>query len=323
MPGRKFNANTYRFGFNGKEMDNEISGNGNQYDYGFRIYNPRLVRFLSVDPLTKQYPELTPYQFASNSPIENIDLDGLEKISYYFTLVNDKYTLVGISTDYDVEDRIIEAVVTEPTINFVFNESTKSVKASLSENTTRIALLINKGYNTDKAKYGRTLSEFVNTGSYESYNKTLDAQNKITKGESIPYVVTLEIPSVGGCDYADDGSSYNKKTKRIDNGFMPGTLKSLDVLTQFNNVKEMMENDPGSYDLLQDLIINQIGGKIKANANTDLDDDIVKGWLKSQGVENVGPKKFPFNKYKTDVQGEASDQVVKVKGSYEIEIKDK
>lgn len=34
-----------------------------------------------VDPLTKQYPELTPYQFASNSPIANIDLDGLEK--YY------------------------------------------------------------------------------------------------------------------------------------------------------------------------------------------------------------------------------------------------
>ena len=28
----------YRYGFNGKEMDNEISGNGNSYDYGFRIY---------------------------------------------------------------------------------------------------------------------------------------------------------------------------------------------------------------------------------------------------------------------------------------------
>jgi hypothetical protein len=35
--------------------------------------------FLSVDPITKEYPELTPYQFASNTPIEAIDLDGLEK----------------------------------------------------------------------------------------------------------------------------------------------------------------------------------------------------------------------------------------------------
>lgn len=43
-----------------------------------RIYDPRLGRFLSVDPLTAKYPELTPYQFASNNPIWNIDIDGLE-----------------------------------------------------------------------------------------------------------------------------------------------------------------------------------------------------------------------------------------------------
>jgi len=35
-------------------------------------------RFLSVDPIASQYPELTPYQFAGNMPIRAIDLDGLE-----------------------------------------------------------------------------------------------------------------------------------------------------------------------------------------------------------------------------------------------------
>ena len=48
------------------------------YDYGFRIYNPAIGKFLSVDPLTEKYPELTPYQFASNTPIKAIDIDGLE-----------------------------------------------------------------------------------------------------------------------------------------------------------------------------------------------------------------------------------------------------
>ena len=43
-----------------------------------RIYNPALGRFLSTDPLTKKYPELTPFQFAANTPIVGIDLDGLE-----------------------------------------------------------------------------------------------------------------------------------------------------------------------------------------------------------------------------------------------------
>ncbi|MDQ6755382.1 MAG: hypothetical protein M3004_00445 [Bacteroidota bacterium] len=80
MPGRTYSQSTskYRYGFNGKENDNEVKGEGNQQDYGMRIYDPRLVRFLSVDPLTKEYPELTPYQFASNRTIDGIDLDGAE-----------------------------------------------------------------------------------------------------------------------------------------------------------------------------------------------------------------------------------------------------
>jgi RHS repeat-associated protein len=71
----------YLFGFNGKENDNEVKGEGSQQDYGMRIYDPRLGRFLSPDPLIvygKKYPELSTYQFASNTPIWGIDWDGLE-----------------------------------------------------------------------------------------------------------------------------------------------------------------------------------------------------------------------------------------------------
>ncbi|MEV4884631.1 hypothetical protein MRBLMN1_003156 [Chitinophaga ginsengisegetis] len=71
-------AGVYRYGFNGKENDNEVKGEGNQQDYGMRIYDPRIGKFLSVDPLTPKYLELTPYQFASNRPIDGIDEDGLE-----------------------------------------------------------------------------------------------------------------------------------------------------------------------------------------------------------------------------------------------------
>ena len=49
-------AGGYRFGFNGKEKDNNGELGLTNYDYGFRIYNPGLGRFLSVDPLTKSYP---------------------------------------------------------------------------------------------------------------------------------------------------------------------------------------------------------------------------------------------------------------------------
>lgn len=80
MPGRTYEPGDYRYGFNGKEQDPEIYGTGNIYDYGFRIYNPRIARFLSVDPLSPEYPWYTPYQFAGNTPIWAIDLDGLEPV---------------------------------------------------------------------------------------------------------------------------------------------------------------------------------------------------------------------------------------------------
>jgi len=89
MPGRKYdNGSGYRYGFNGKENDKEVKGEGNQQDYGMRIYDTRLGRFLSVDPLTPEYPELTPYQFASNTPIQAIDLDGLEAFFIHGTNSN-------------------------------------------------------------------------------------------------------------------------------------------------------------------------------------------------------------------------------------------
>ncbi len=79
MKERTFSSTGYRYGFNGKENDNEVKGQGNQQDYGMRIYDPRLGKFLSVDPLKDSYPWNSTYAFAENDVIRSIDLDGLEK----------------------------------------------------------------------------------------------------------------------------------------------------------------------------------------------------------------------------------------------------
>lgn len=81
MPHRSYASTAnYRFGFNGKENDNEPKGLGNQQDYGMRFYDTRLAKFLSVDPLSIEYPWNSTYAYAENDPISNIDLDGLEKV---------------------------------------------------------------------------------------------------------------------------------------------------------------------------------------------------------------------------------------------------
>ena len=103
MPGRKYNSAEYRYGFNGKEKDESGEfGNLTNYDYGFRIYNPAIGRFLSVDPLTAQYPALTAYQFASNTPIMGNDLDGLE-VNYVFFGDDGGKTVIGTENYFTIE----------------------------------------------------------------------------------------------------------------------------------------------------------------------------------------------------------------------------
>ncbi len=104
QPGRNYNSPDYRYGFNGKEMDNEWKGTGASYDYGFRIYDPRLGRFLSIDPIARQYPELSPYQFASNRPIDGVDLDGLEYYSVYIMENEKGETRLKIISHRDTEE---------------------------------------------------------------------------------------------------------------------------------------------------------------------------------------------------------------------------
>lgn len=74
---------------------------------------------MSVDPLTEKYPFLTPYQYASNSPISGIDLDGLEHV-FYMLAFDDKQnitvvnvleldakleTIFGTVHDFNIEDK--------------------------------------------------------------------------------------------------------------------------------------------------------------------------------------------------------------------------
>lgn len=66
----------YRYGFNGMESDDEIKGEKNSLDFGARIYDPRIGRWMSVDPLQKKYPASSPYSFVLNTPIQAVDPDG-------------------------------------------------------------------------------------------------------------------------------------------------------------------------------------------------------------------------------------------------------
>ena len=95
-------ANGYRYGFNGKEKDDEVKGEGNAYNFGDRIEDPRVGgRWFSIDPYTKKIPGESPYIYASNSPILFIDYQGKYKIAIHSSVSKD-ISMQKISNFVDV-----------------------------------------------------------------------------------------------------------------------------------------------------------------------------------------------------------------------------
>jgi RHS repeat-associated protein len=77
MRERKFSSGSgYRYGFSGMEKDDEVKGEGNQVNFGARIYDPRLGKFFSVDPYAKSYPDMSPYLGMGGNPLFFIDPTG-------------------------------------------------------------------------------------------------------------------------------------------------------------------------------------------------------------------------------------------------------
>jgi RHS repeat-associated protein len=75
MSARSYsNGAEVRYSFNGMEKNEEW--NEGSYDFGARIYDSRLARFLSIDPKEKEFPSWSPYVFAIDNPIKFIDDNG-------------------------------------------------------------------------------------------------------------------------------------------------------------------------------------------------------------------------------------------------------
>ena len=89
--GRSVNAGTtYAYGFNGKENDNEIKGDGNSVDFDARMLDTRLGRWMSVDKSTKLQPGWSPYKSFLDNPISYQDPDG--RTEFETITVNDQST---------------------------------------------------------------------------------------------------------------------------------------------------------------------------------------------------------------------------------------
>lgn len=227
MPGRQLDSSIgYRYGFNGKENDNEVNGEGTHLDYGKRVYDSRLGRFLSEDPLAKQYPELTPYQFASNSPIEGIDIDGLEYITYRILIIDGLVECKTIEEDHrtDFEEQLNimhkDKLTFTRTVNYG-DRGNKPTKETYSKNFYDV-------YSMGFGPLGRGVLHIIEEYDTKSVSKKTSEIFFDKESSQAPMLVSLLLGRVGphGIFYGEgcptlSGKAHNFKTNPYDFSLAP------------------------------------------------------------------------------------------------------
>lgn len=106
LDGRTMSGTQYRNGFQGQEGDDKVKGKGNSVNYKYRMHDPRVGRFLSIDPIFMSFPWNSTYAFSENRVIDGVELEGLEFITYQ-KKKNGRYmgkTKIRKATASEIED---------------------------------------------------------------------------------------------------------------------------------------------------------------------------------------------------------------------------
>ena len=244
----KSNVRGYCFGFNGQYKDDEVYGEGNAYAFEYRIHDARLGRFLSVDPLFRDYPWNSTYAFAENCVISGGDLEGKEheiKIMFgsdakYLKSVLQTGNAEKISNAIDnllIAHHSLKNQTGKSTLNYHFNPMNRNTLQFFGNND-ELLFTINRNsnpINSDDGPGGWTLTtaEGEGTGEWTRKGKpsgSINIDNLFPSGGAAPslkgkkkYVQWFVDLFLAGADAGEKlEKGYNHFFKNNDeNGFMP------------------------------------------------------------------------------------------------------
>ena len=197
------------------------------YDFGARMYDARLGRWLSIDPLAAKYPNLSPYNFVGNSPILFVDYDGRD---------------YGVYVDHANKTIIVKAT-------FYTTRNVSNDQSQISMHNYNRAVLAGEYYENLKAQYivkNDQGESFVYTISFDidvrepettvpvAHEKaTVDPEgNMFHAGAPGRHVTTLE------------GNRTGPTIKNIDGEIVKGYTEGITELKQHVYVEGGVEENP-------------------------------------------------------------------------------
>jgi RHS repeat-associated protein len=218
MPNRNGsdNADSYRYGFNGMEKDDEVKGSGNHYTTEWRQYDPRLGRWMSLDPAMAKYAGWSPYSFSFNNPIwwndpggDDPDGDGEKRAEKAQDKVKTDNRLYGQSCSDRLDcSKAVKEISTEVKDN-AFKDMKYDSKFASSLAANMAKHLEDKGEFTTDVKDVQVGDYIFWTGKSDAQLKNIDHVGVVTKIENgTIYVANAEVA----------GAKYNSETKTWEGG---------------------------------------------------------------------------------------------------------
>ncbi|WP_298424362.1 polymorphic toxin-type HINT domain-containing protein [uncultured Kordia sp.] len=257
LPKRHASDESYRYGFQGQEKDDELKGEGNSHNFKYRMHDPRLGRFFAEDPLRGRFPWNSPYAFSENKLGIGIELEGAEILAFdILKILLDEYTALKQKTKKDVEN-LVESATTEKYNNQIrYNTGQMSeVEYELSERQ-RISKFLEAGSNlADLTSQGIHLGLDI-VGMVPIAGELADGTNALfyyAEGdyENAAYSIVAVVPIVGeggkivkyATKYGDEAVNLFKKAKKLSpcGCFTSGTQ----VLTSdgYKNIETIKKGD--------------------------------------------------------------------------------
>ncbi|TGD56835.1 RHS repeat domain-containing protein [Flavobacterium humi] len=244
VPNRHGSSNTYRYGFQGQEKDDELKGEGNSLNYTFRMHDPRVGRFFARDPLEKSFAWNSPYAFCENSPIWGVELEGLELGTYLDKIKKAVEAIKSKSSEYVEKKKdaavrktseVVDALATKSIVEFAkkiypdVDKATEKIKQQqFKTNPNNSVAILLYEFATGTGKDTRVFNLGKNDNAFA---------NTFLEGRVAKEVATKFLEKAGEMSYSQfksEGMRYGLEFSPDHAGFLESAEKHIDSnLPQF------------------------------------------------------------------------------------------